>query len=293
MDTSQEVHYQDSTGWQRGLYDDLRETFRAPIVNWIFRTLMANEPDFLRYAWSQVKPVYETKAFAEYTVEYRDAVLSTLEAETDLPVYGRDAVDVSPAEYRELRSQVATFDVMAPKLAFLFEVSNRTLHDESVGRAPSRDLAATAPVPDWVDADRGGPVTMIAPGNVPDAVAETVEDVKAFHGFDEGLPSIYRCLGQWPPYLNRAWEDYGSIFRSEAFERACDEADDVVRQFRRELAYRPRLAPDDLRNAGFDDETIADCQSLFAEFDSGPVETVVPALPVYANSVDAGGPREW
>lgn len=49
--------------------------------------------------------------------------------------------------------------------------------------------------------------------------------------------------------------------------------------------------PSDLVDAGFDRTTVDDVQALFREFDRGPAETVVPALPVFAVTVDAAGER--
>jgi hypothetical protein len=113
MDTSRQLREHAATGRQRGLDDDIQHTYRAPIVNWIFRTVMANEPEFLRYAWGQAKPVFGTRGFARLTVAYRDAVRSAL----SVPAYRRVDVGVSPAEYRELRGQVATHHGLGPRLA--------------------------------------------------------------------------------------------------------------------------------------------------------------------------------
>ena len=292
MDTDAELHELDATGWQRGLYDDVQETFRAPVVNWIFRTAMANEPAFLRYAWGQVKPVFETRAFARLTVRYRDAVLAELEAEGSLPAYGPGDVDLGPAAYRELRGQLATYDVVAPRLAVLFETTNRALQGEPVGQTPAAERAATAPFPDWLDRDRGRAPTLLAREDVPDALAGTVDRIQAFHGFDDGLPSVYRTLAQWPTSLERAWRDLEPRVDGAAFETACDRVDALVETFVDETPYRPQLAPDALERAGFDRETVADVQGLFARFATGPVQTVLPTLHVLAATVDATGERD-
>ncbi|MFC6990233.1 halocarboxylic acid dehydrogenase DehI family protein [Haloplanus sp. GCM10025708] len=152
MDTSRQLYEREATGWKRGLYDDVQHTFRAPIVNWIFRTLTANEPEFTRYLWGQVKPMFETAAFGRYTISYRDSVLSAVEDRHDLPVYRRETVGLSPAEYREAGAQLATFDVVIPRLAVLFETVDRLLQGGDVGTSPATDRAAAAPMPDWLTA---------------------------------------------------------------------------------------------------------------------------------------------
>ena len=292
MDTSAQVYEAEATGWQRGLYDDVRRTFRAPIVNWIFRTTMANCPDLLRYAWAQVKPIFETRAFASFTVDYRDGVLSAMESGPgSRPVYRRAEVGVAPAEFAELRGQLATFDVVAPRLAALFEVMDRGLHGEPVGERRSTDRAATAPFPDWLDADRGRAPTMTDLDEIDGEAAETVAAIQRFHDLEDGLPSVYRCLAQWPGYLTRAWSDLEPGLSGAGFDDAVDRANGLVDGHVDEIPYSPRLAPGDLRAEGFEDDLIDDFQELFREFNTGAIETVIPALPVFARTLDVEGER--
>jgi len=293
MDTDAQLHELEAEGVQRGLYDDVKHTFRAPIVNWIFRTTMANEPGFLRYAWGQVKPIFQTRAFARLTVRYRDAVCSALEAEGPIPTYRPADVGLGPAAYRELRGQLATYDIVAPRLAVLFETMDRVLHGGPVGHDQPVERAATAPFPPGLDRGRGRSPTLLDLDDVPPTLDDTVAGIQAFHGFeDDALPSIYRTLAQWPSYLADMWADVEPRLSGTAFESACEETEDLVIAFVDELPYWPRLAPDDLTGVGFDEDTVADVQDLFRSFNTGPVETVLPALHVYAATVDATGERE-
>ncbi|MFC5971541.1 halocarboxylic acid dehydrogenase DehI family protein [Halomarina salina] len=284
MDTSEQLYEQDATGWRRGLYDDVKRTFRAPIVNWIFRTAVANAPAFTRYAWGQVKPLFETRGFARVSVRYRDAVRSSL----DLPTYRRAETGVSPAEFAELRGQLATFDVVAPRLAVLFETMDRALHADH-DPTPTDERWATRPYPDWLDRERGSPPTMV--DTPPEDLAETVDSLRAFHGFEGDLPSIYRCLAQWPTFLDTLWTDLEPVFEGDGFDEACERSSEVVDEFVSNAPYRPRLAPDDLRALGMGDDAIEGVQGLFRQFNTGPVETVLPALPALAATVDASGER--
>lgn len=293
MDTSVQLYETEATGWKRGLYDDIQRTFRAPIVNWIFRTTMANFPEFLRYAWGQIKPVFQTRAFGRTSVAYRDVVLSAVEDASagPLPAYRRSDLDIIPAEFSELRGQLAAFDVVAPRLAMLFKVMDRGLHGDPIGQQPAMDRAATKPFPDWLDADRGTSPTMVPFDAFPEEVRTTAEGLQAFHGLNKGLPSIYRCLAQWPGYFTRAWEDLESIVTGEGFADAVDRANQLVTDHVDEMPYSPRLAPDDLRAEGFDDDLIADMQDLYREFNTGAIETVVPAIHVFATTLDVEGLR--
>jgi len=293
MDTETQLYEQEASGWQRGLYDDVKHTFRAPLVNWIFRTTIANYPDFVRYAWAQVKPAFQTRQFGRTSVAYRDTMLSAVEDGPGLPTYRCDQLEVGPAEYGELRGQLATYDVVAPRLAVLFELIDRSVNGRSVGADPDQSRAATAPLPSWLDADRGRPPTMVAFDEPPEAVAAVVEDVQAFHGLEDGLPSIYRTLAQWPGFFGPLWDDVEGVLRDEPFESGCADARGVVSEYVDSLPYVPQLGPAALASQGLDDEAISHLQALFREFNSGAIETVVPALPIYAATVDAAGERTF
>lgn len=293
MDTSKQLYEQEATGWKRGLYDDIEHTFRAPIINWIFRTTMANYPDFLRYAWGQLQPVFRTRDFARFSVTYRDTVLSAIEDTAELPAYRRADLDVSPADYRELRGQLATFDVVAPRLAALFELADRSLHDQPVGAEFEGGRGATESFPEWLDRDRGRSPTMIDAGAVPDTLDDTIEAIRDVHGLDDGLPSIYRCLAQWPSVLEPMWADLEPVMASDPFDDACKAAGNAVEGFADAVAYAPQLNPVSLRSRGFDDGAIEELQELFRSFNRGPIETVLPTLPIYATVVDAVGERSF
>lgn len=295
MDTSQQLYELEATGWKRGVYDDIKATFRAPVVNWIFRTLMANDPDVTRRMWGRVKPVFTTQAFGEFSIAYRDTALSAIEESTTVPTYRADELATSPEKYGELRGQLATFDVVIPRLAVLFEVLDRSLHGETFGDDPASTRTATAPLPEWLDRDRGRPVTMVSLESITDAEDDrsaVVSEIQAFHGFDaETLPSIYRSLAQWPDLLTSLWADFAPVLRDDAFDEVCDRTGVLVDDFVDALAYDPGVTPETLSAWGVDDAQVGDLQDLFREFNRGPVATVLPAVPLFAATVDASGAR--
>lgn len=179
--------------------------------------------------------------------------------------------------------------MVAPRLAVFFEVIDRGLHGDPVGQNPATDRAATKPFPDWLDAARGTSPSMVLFDAVPEEARPTAEALQAFHGLDEGLPSIYRCLAQWPGYFTRAWADLEPVVTGEGFSDAVDRANQRVTDHVDETPYLPRLVPDDLRAEGFDDDLIADIQDLFREFNASAIKDVVPAIHVFATTLDVEG----
>jgi|APHM01.1.fsa_nt_gi Halocarboxylic acid dehydrogenase DehI. len=285
MDRTQQVYESDTQGWQRALYQDIKTTLRAPLVNSIWRTQLYHAPEFLRYAWGQLKPVFETRQFAAYSVAYRDTLCAPFDDRLD--VYDPATVELSPRAFTELRGQLAAFDVVGPRLMLLFTLVDRQLRDEPVGEAFDPDSPrATAPFPEWLDTDRGHPPTMLPQSTARDRLPEALTGE-----FGAMVPSIYRCLAQWPSYLDRAWADVKPVMTGDAYERAHESALALTETCVDRLAYTPRLRPDDLTNAGFATETVEELRELYAAFLSG-AETVVPLLTVYAATVGATGERD-
>lgn len=291
MDPSEQLYESEAEGWQRGLYESIKRTFRAPFINWIFRTTVANYPEFVRYTWGQIKTVFETEAFARYSIAYRDGILKAAEDHATIPAYRRETIDIAPAEYNQLRGQLATFDVVAPRLAVLFALLDRSLSGGPVGTDPPDDPATLAPFPEHIDRDRGIAPTMIAFDATPDRLDDTVAAIQEFHDLDEGLPSIYRCLAQWPPYLETAWEDLAPVREPATFDSVSDAARAEVTSFVESIRYQPQLSPDALQRAGFEESTIEDVADLFAQFNGSIADTVLPMLPIYAATVDVDGRR--
>lgn len=286
MDSTVQLLSHEATGWKAGLYEDIETTLRAPIVNSVWRVAMAHEPALFRHAWHQLKPVFETRRFAAFSVAYRDAVLSGVDAD-ELDI----AAHLSPSAAGELRGQLATFDVVAPRLAVAFELADRLLNGGPVATEPPADSAATAPFPAWLDADRGRAVTLAGIADAADRAPETVAAVREHHDLGPMLPSIHRCLAQWPDAFAALWDELEPAFGAEPYTAATEDAEALVDGFVRGLAARPALRPEELRAAGFEDEPIAALGDHFAGFNAN-AGSVLPTLCGYAATVGAAGERD-
>jgi hypothetical protein len=301
MDPTRQLHLADATGWRRGLYEDVMSTFRAPIVNSIWRTLVANRPHAARRLWTSVKPLFQTRAFTDFSVRYRDRVLGALESgeadgssdDAGLPAYDPDDVDLSPADFAALRGQLATFDIVAPRLAALFAVCDHALSEGFDGAR--EDHAATAPATGWLDADRGTRVTVLGSDAAREAAPDAVGAIEDYHG-TAFLPSIYRCLAQWPSYLETVWTDTAPLREADevGFDAAREAADETVAAFIEAPPAPFTVTTEGLAVAGVDDpeDALADLRNTFAAFAAG-ASGVLPFLHAYGATVDATAERGW
>lgn len=293
MDASKQLYEKDADGWEQGVYLDIKETFRAPIINWIFRSLMANNPDFTRYLWGQVKPLFLTKEFATFAVEYRDTILSEIEETSTIPQYQPGGLGVSPAEYQELRRQLRTFDTVAPCLALFFEVTYRGLHDDLPMNAPQDTVDSTAPFTAASNDRSKGAPTMVDTTAIPEQLSDTIESLQAFHGIENGIPSIYRCLAQWPDVLQTLWQELHPVLTGPRFDTAAEETSSLLATQATSLGYSPAITPEVLRARGYEQSTITEITEFIDGFYHGPADTVLLTLPIYATVVTAGGRRSF
>lgn len=290
MDPTVQLLRHEATGWRAGVYDDIERTLRAPVVNSVWRVAMAHEPALFCHVWTHLKPVFETRRFAALSVAYRDAVCSGVEAAVDTKLAPTDLA-VAPEAVTELRGQLATFDVVAPRLAVTFELCDRLLNGGPVATDPAADRAATAPFPEWLDADRGRRVTLAGMDAAAEAAPETVAAVRDHHDLGPMLPSVHRCLAQWPAAFERLWSHLAPAFDTAAYAAATGRADDLVDAFVRGLPVAPALTPEALEAAGFDADAVGALGDHFAAFNAG-AGGVLPTLHAYAAAVDASGERD-
>jgi hypothetical protein len=283
MDSTEQVYASEATGWQRGLYEDIERT--TGLVGSIWRTLTYHEPRFARYAWGQIKPVFGTREFAAFSVAFRDTFLSA--AEPDLPGYDAADVDLDPGEYAALRGQLARNDFLAPRYYVTQHLLAHRLDGEPVGTEPAGE-AATAPAPEWATRVRGQPLTLLPQDEARARIPGSPYVVPG--EFGEMVPSEYRCIAQWPAFLERAWADLEPITGTDEFGTAIERSHSLVDTFFGRLQYTPKLAPDTLASMGFDEGTIAELGDLFETFKAGG-RGVIPLSPLYAATVDAAGER--
>ena len=191
------------------VYDDVRNTFRVPIVNFFFRVL-ANYPDYLVPAWNGFSPCLRTVKFERAADALRaNALLDT--------VPDSSSVDwAALGDFSRIKPFTDTIHYILPKL-----LATAIAFHEDLGCA----IRPGAAVP--VDAGEEMPpgivrgavsISMIDPAHTKDQLGEIFEAIKTAHGHPE-VATYYRSLAHWPRFLAAVWEKLAPVAGSPAYER--------------------------------------------------------------------------
>jgi hypothetical protein len=188
------------------VYEDIQTSLRVPIVNKIFRSL-ANYPEYLEQAWSEIRPLIVTTEFEKSADALRrQALLNDAPQE---PVIRLDDI----AELDHLLAFNATIHYVLPKLL----LTATLLHEASFGEvAGAKDRGGgEAAIPLGV-ADGTAKAKMLDAATADERVKTVFEQVKEVHGHSI-VSSYFRGLANWPEFLERTWRELQGYVGSEAY----------------------------------------------------------------------------
>ena len=278
MDLAKQVTEEQAMDWQSGLYKDIVQTLQTPVVNWIFRSLMANYPDFLRYAWGQVKPVYMNQGFSNIESDYHKALILPLIERFGLePIIYSHSFELK----KKISGQLTTFALVAPGLYVWFEILLRGLQNRPMGQDFDDSFDSTAPAEQT--GIKGLPPQILRREEFSEKVASLCDAISKTHNLGGNLATIHLCLAQWPEFLQSAWERLEPILDTDTYRDAKAQSLKKIREFVDRIPYRPQLAPEVLSGLGLSSDDVNDLRSTFENsMSGGPATEVIPTISVYA-----------
>lgn len=233
------------------IYQDVQDTLRVPVVNLIFRSL-ANYPDYLERAWQRLRPVLRTQAFERAADRLRAEAL--LEPVPDTAGVRWEAT----GELDRIRAFNDTIHYVLPKLLLI-----ATALDE-LDFGTGADGSSEAPTADAREIPAGAAegttkVEMVEPEQADERVRALFESVRKRHEHPL-VSSYYRGLGNWPDFLDAAWERVGPLVHSEPYDARRDALVRSAHAAVRELPFGGTTA------AGLDEAQRAEVRDILAGF---------------------------
>jgi hypothetical protein len=193
----------------RLIYDDIKNTFRVPIVNFFFRVL-ANYPPYAVSAWNGFSPYLRTVKLEQAADDLRSAALLQ-------PVPNSAGLQLpNVADVSRIRAFTDTIHYLLPKLLLVATA----FHEGFTMNLQTTDADAAACVQEIPPGVAQGTVTipMVNPAETEGTLRWTFEDIKEQHGHP-GVATYYRSLGHWPVFLLGLWERVKLLVASPKYEQ--------------------------------------------------------------------------
>ena len=215
-----EVAENEAAGAVREIYDAIRRTTAAPLVPLIYRHL-ATFPDGLEWAWRIIRPFMDTGELPARAERVREGVPT---ASSDL--FGAGALHragLTEEALRGIANVLDTYNRTNPINIVAVTVLLDALAEPGPGGRPPVRPSAPPKSPHFARLASLPPMTDVAAlGPELAGLAASLADL----GSREGaaiMPSIYRHLANWPPFLRLIPEALGPRYQSGELERAAAE----------------------------------------------------------------------
>lgn len=237
----------------KGIFGDIKKTFRVPLVNLVFGAL-ATQPDYLRVAWRQLHTNVQTIYFERRADEIRRFAVASMSEIGELR---------TPVTDQGIAQVLGVFHYVNPKL--LLAVS--ALRSSMLGQVPR---VAILP-----GSEKRQIASGVAPGMPtiepvdPDARNERLDRI--FADIKSSSPagvvnSDYRALAKWPDFLEGAWAAVKPRMETPEYRRAIRQcrwmADEAVLGF----PFRMDATPHTLRHAGLSEQQIDTVRTMLDQF---------------------------
>lgn len=188
----------DATGDTAALYADIRATLGVPVVNLIWRHL-ATMPDALPWAWTSLKPLYESGAIAAEA----DALRSSIDLPTDIAASIElsqstlTAAGISEPELARITMVLRSYDRSNTLNIIAVNTLGASLQGRS-GNTERSPITTSGRPPETITGEM--PI-VLSLSDMPPNTRSLVETLNTFGARTDILPTMYRHLAHWPAFL--------------------------------------------------------------------------------------------
>ena len=215
-----EVMPEEADPYIRAIYSDIRASLRVPFVDLFFRVL-ANYPTYLSFTWSQLSPHLHKRTFEQAADDLRSG--ASLGSLLEL-LLETAAVDwAALGDLTCIRPFTDTIHYVLPKLLLVATAFDEELlgPDPSEDGPPPAEWYGTIGSLGWIPIGPGDgmiSLPMVSPHEASDQIKAIFEAIKQRHDHPT-VAAYYRALGNWPQFLQAAWNQIEPLVGSTPYDR--------------------------------------------------------------------------
>ncbi len=256
-----EVLEEQAEGDLKGIFQDIKQTLRAPFVSLVFSAL-ATQPDYLRVAWRQLQTNAQTLYFEAQADEIRRFAVSSMSDIGEMRTPANDAGISQVLSVLHYVNPKILLAVAALRSSFLGQVPRTSVLPPAEKRQVAPGHAAGMPE-----------ITLADPNSGDERLRRIFGDISA--ASPTGLVSSeYRALATWPDYLEGAWSAVKPRMTTLEYRRATRQlrwmADEAVLGF----PFRMDATPHTLRLAGLSEQQLDTVRTVLDDFYRESAESV-------------------
>lgn len=192
---------------QRLLFEEVKATFRSPIVPLLVRHLAAVAPTYLERAWRELRPNLLTRAFEAQSDIIRAAAVREAVAARAVPPGGFRGVlrsrAISTTVVDEIVRAVSAACYADPKFLLATTALDLALDNEPVGGAADLLPVEREAIPPGVP-EEVADLPLIGDAEAPGRILRLWSDLVATLGLP-ALTDDLRAVSRWPDFLEAVW----------------------------------------------------------------------------------------
>jgi len=206
-----EIYEEEAAGELKEVYHDIKQVLKVPVVNFIFRAL-ANYPEFLKMAWTEVRESF-------LTINMEKTANSIRYPQISLPIqpFHKGQFHLDPSMIHQIKKEIFIFQYVNPKLSII-----ASAWAESLGYRPIDGGKKV-----WGFISPGieinlPKVQMVKWSEASPAVQKLYLSImKKHHAFD--IASDYRVYAKYPEFLESIWSQLKKYVGTEDYVKTQEQ----------------------------------------------------------------------
>ncbi|MCL6472556.1 MAG: halocarboxylic acid dehydrogenase DehI family protein [Firmicutes bacterium] len=259
----------------RQIYEDIKQSLEIPWTPVMFQ-IFAAYPEFLEFAWTQLKPSTLTEQFHADSDRAR-GFAETFVSEMHITSYKHeDALrnNLSINDLLEIRTKLEAFNYGIPKLLLISHALSSSLGGITIGGNGDLALSHNHFGNQFI---RKIEINPVEENEASEEITSIYEDIKSTLNTPV-VDTIFKTMANWPGFLKLAWDNLVIFMSNPAYDQGVNSLADFAAHAVNLLAYPVKLSRDAMESAGVRRESFEEIEGmirLFAKMTPGLMLDIV------------------